>query len=249
MIGAQRDFPLFRDREFLLFCCILRLVAIDNYMEIKLANHLNYTFEEVMSAKSNGGTFVTYQWIIPTPIFFPVRRLSKVYFIPRDMDKSTYAQKFNILSLLIGWWGLPWGPVAVYKSIVLNNTGGVDVTDDVYLNIDRTGYSNGRFQLTKSATKFIHPPKSEAKEHLKVFTSLIDSSEINFLPIVGVYIDCEEGVEPYTIIGFDEDISLKKELIAKAIGKRFSKHFVYELIQLNKGFSLSEQLSSQGLQL
>lgn len=218
-------------------------------MEIKLANHNNYTFDEVISAKTNGGAFITYQWLIPIPVFFPIRRLSKVYFIPNGMKKSKYAKKFNIITLLIGWWGVPWGPFAVYKTIGLNNSGGIDVTDDVYLNIDKTGYLNGSFELKKSFTKFVHPPKSELKELLKVFTALIESKEIKEFPIIVVYIDCEEGVEPYTFIGFSQDIVRKRDLITKAIYKRFRKHYKFELVQLNNGFSLSQELTTQGIKL
>lgn len=218
-------------------------------MEIKLANHHKHTFDEVISAKNNGGCFITYQWILPRPLVHPVRRLSKVYFIPSGTDKAKYARKYNIISLLIGWWGLPGGPIAVHKSILLNNSGGVDVTDDVYLNLTKNGYLNGRFQLKQSFTKFTHPPKSELKEHLKIFKALKESNEIKNLPIIGIYIDGEEGIEPPTIIGFTENIGMKRSLITKAIYKRFSKHFEFELVQLHNGYSLSKELSTQGITL
>ncbi|WP_107037468.1 hypothetical protein [Brumimicrobium mesophilum] len=69
-------------------------------MEIKFANNNSFTFEEVIEAKNNGGSFVTYQWIIPLPLFYPVRRLSKVYFIPKGGNQAKYAKKFNIISLI-----------------------------------------------------------------------------------------------------------------------------------------------------
>lgn len=218
-------------------------------MKIKLANNSKYSFEEVMLAKSNGGAFVTYQWIIPTPIIKPVRRLSKVYFIPKEMKKSTYASQFNLISLIIGWWGLPYGPLEVYNSIVLNNKGGIDVTDDVYLNIDESGYKNGYFNLLKRSSKFVHPGKDETKELLKVFKPLVHSGLLKSLPIVGIYIDCGENEMPHTILGFNEDIKNKKGEIEKAIRKRFRSHYAYELRQLNDDSMLMDFLAKQGKEL
>lgn len=208
-----------------------------------------YSFEEVMLAKSQGGSFVTYQWIIPRPIFYPVRRLSKVYFIPKGMNKSKYASKFNLISLIIGWWGLPYGPFAVYNSVTLNNNGGIDVTEDVYLNLDKTGYSRGRFELIKSVTKFVALQKSEQRELSKVFKALLESNVLKHEPVVGLYIDCEQGIEPYTIIGFNENIQNKTDLIHKAIRKRFRSHYTYELIELREDSHLAKELSKQGFKL
>jgi hypothetical protein len=43
-----------------------------------------------------------------------------------------------LLSLLIGWWGLPWGPVYTLEMININSDkqgGATDVTEDVLLKI------------------------------------------------------------------------------------------------------------------
>jgi len=38
---------------------------------------------------------------------------------------------YTILSLLFGWWGIPWGPKHTVESIRTNLRGGKDVTDEV----------------------------------------------------------------------------------------------------------------------
>ncbi|RYM34554.1 hypothetical protein ERX46_04050 [Brumimicrobium glaciale] len=218
-------------------------------MEIKLANNNSYTYEEVKAAENNGGSFVTYQWIIPLPLFYPVRRLSKVYFIPKDGNQAKYAKKYNIISLIIGWWGLPFGPIFVNRSVRLNNNGGVDVTEDIYLNLDRTGYDNGRLEIVKHFTKFIHPSKSEIPEYKKVFKKLIDEGILKSQPVIGLFVDTEKNVEPYIIIGFNEELKGKEELISKAIYKRFYKQLKFELVDLNSDFEFKEALLTQGLNL
>jgi hypothetical protein len=218
-------------------------------MEIKLANHKSYTFEEIIEAKNDGGSFVTYQWIIPLPLFYPVRRLSKVYFIPKGGNKAKYAKKYNMISLIIGWWGLPWGPIFVNRSLSLNKKGGVDVTDDVYLNINKVGYANGRLAIAENFTKFVPPSSSETKEYKKVFNTLITEGTLKGLPVIGLFIDTEKHVSPHIIIGFNEEISGKEDLISKAIYKRFYKQLKFELVHLNTKFELKEALLTQGLNL
>ena len=202
-----------------------------------------------MEAKNDGGSFVTYQWIIPLPLFYPVRRLSKVYFIPKGGNKAKYAKKYNTITLIIGWWGLPWGPIFVNRSLYLNKKGGVDVTDDVYLNIDKVGYDNGRLEMDESFTKFIHPSSSEIKEYKKVFDALKGDGTLTKQPVIGLFVDTEKHVSPHIFIGFDEEISGKEDLISKAIYKRFYKQLEFELVNLNTEFELKESLISQGLNL
>ncbi len=46
------------------------------------------------------------------------------------------------LSLLLGWWGLPWGIIYTPLTIYTNLCGGHDVTDQVY-GIVRAGQAEG----------------------------------------------------------------------------------------------------------
>ncbi|HMF40825.1 MAG TPA: hypothetical protein VKQ32_09020 [Polyangia bacterium] len=40
----------------------------------------------------------------------------------------TRALLYSLLSLLLGWWGLPWGPIRTIQSVIVNLGGGQDVT-------------------------------------------------------------------------------------------------------------------------
>jgi hypothetical protein len=37
----------------------------------------------------------------------------------------------TLLTILLGWWGIPWGPVYSIQSLVVNLKGGKDVTTEV----------------------------------------------------------------------------------------------------------------------
>lgn len=46
------------------------------------------------------------------------------------INKNDWGQAvlYSLLSLLLGWWGLPWGPIRTIRSVFVNLTGGQDVT-------------------------------------------------------------------------------------------------------------------------
>ena len=49
---------------------------------------------------------------------------------------------FTAISLLVGWWGIPWGPIYTVQTMVMNLKGGKDVTREVIaaLNPPRTAW-------------------------------------------------------------------------------------------------------------
>lgn len=219
-------------------------------MDIKLANHHKYTYDEVLAGKDNGGSFVTYQTIIPLPLFYPIRRLSKVYYIDKDSSKTKYAARYNLFVRIFGWWGLPWGPIYTIRSLKLNNSGGMDVTDDIYLNLDEASYNSGMIHIEKVKTEFVHPSGSELKEFRKVFKILVTQEVIESPPLIGLYIATKEGVEPHYIIAIDEwlDEDLTKQ-ITKAIKKRFTKWLKFELVELKSDFPNKNAFIEQSLKL
>jgi len=60
------------------------------------------------------------------------RELSKggspIYLIRSGESVFQYGLCFMLLSLLLGWWALPWGPLYTVHAIFTNLNGGKDVT-------------------------------------------------------------------------------------------------------------------------
>ena len=50
--------------------------------------------------------------------------------VPVAANKTDWAKAvgYTLLSLVLGWWGLPWGPIRTIQAIFVNLTGGQDVT-------------------------------------------------------------------------------------------------------------------------
>lgn len=77
-----------------------------------------------------GGKFVTYTYCISI-IFMTFRRSSSIYYIKPYMGSVGKGLKFTLLSLLFGWWGIPWGPIYTVGALITNLRGGRDVTQEV----------------------------------------------------------------------------------------------------------------------
>jgi hypothetical protein len=218
-------------------------------MQVKLANHHKHTYQEVISQKGEAH-FVTYRWIIPLPLFYPVRRFSKIYFIDRDTKTNRYAGKYNIINFLIGWWGLPFGPVFLWQSIFLNWKGGLDVTEDVYLNLTPEDYEKGVVNIEEVAIVYNHPPKNELKEFSKILKTLNEQGLLSQTLWVGYYLDTEKDEAPYFVIGFDEEVNTALEAaFEKTFYKRFYKKSSYRLRSMQDDFEGKEVFLKQAKKL
>ena len=77
-----------------------------------------------------GGKFVMYQYCISL-LVITFRRSSNIYFISHDQNAVVRGVPFTLLSLVLGWWGIPWGPIYTIQSVWVNFQGGKDITKEV----------------------------------------------------------------------------------------------------------------------
>jgi hypothetical protein len=77
-----------------------------------------------------GGKFVLFQYCISI-IVLTFRRPSDIYFLRQGESAVTKGLPFTLLSLVAGWWGIPWGPIYTIQSAYNNSCGGKDVTQAV----------------------------------------------------------------------------------------------------------------------
>ena len=63
-----------------------------------------------------GGRFVVYTYTISI-VLMTFRRPSKIYFIRKGELAIKHGWQYLLLSLLLGWWGIPFGPIYTLQSI------------------------------------------------------------------------------------------------------------------------------------
>jgi hypothetical protein len=97
---------------------------------MKIKNIDGLTASDLQQQVSDGGRFVYFAYTISL-IIVTFRDTSGVYLIRSDENSVGKSFLFTIVSFLIGWWGIPWGPKYTMQAIRTNLKGGKDVTDEV----------------------------------------------------------------------------------------------------------------------
>lgn len=77
-----------------------------------------------------GGKFVVYEYCISV-LVMTFKRSSAIHFVRADQSRVARGLGYIGLSLLLGWWGIPWGPIFTVTALVTDFKGGSDVTPQV----------------------------------------------------------------------------------------------------------------------
>jgi hypothetical protein len=94
------------------------------------------TIDDLNKELAQGAKFVVFQYCISI-IVMTFKRSSSVYFIKSGASTAKHSVWFTLLTLLFGWWGIPWGPIYTISSLCINLTGGKDVTQEVITAFNR----------------------------------------------------------------------------------------------------------------
>ena len=88
------------------------------------------TPDAVARALAAGSRLVVYEYCISL-IVVTLWRRTGVYCRPAGDRGLLRGLPYTLLSLLLGWWGIPWGFIYTPLTIITNLSGGRDVTDEV----------------------------------------------------------------------------------------------------------------------
>ncbi len=204
-------------------------------MKYKIKLPAPFNQQQLQDEIKRGGRFIVYQYCISLVFAVTFRRLSPAIFIPAEQTGTRYKYKYNLLSCLLGWWGIPWGPIYTIKSLQLNNAGGIDVTSDVLLNITEESFDTSRIDLKETTMLFSHPEKAYIRSFKKAFHQKLPSAFRPVQLIVGLFLNVPEGTAPYYVIGiatkYDFDQTVAE--IQKALYTQFYKHVRFDFVELD----------------
>jgi hypothetical protein len=97
-------------------------------MRIRGATHL--TPQELAAALAAGGRVVFFEYCISVVVLTLRCPTEPVLLLP-GQSALLRALPYTLLSLLLGWWGVPMGILYTPLALVTNLSGGCDVTDEV----------------------------------------------------------------------------------------------------------------------
>lgn len=95
-----------------------------------IKNTENLTTEQINEELKRGAKFVVFSYTISI-IILTFRRGSDIYFIKSNESALNYSWKYSLISLFLGWWGFPFGPIFTITSFFRNFSGGKNVTAEV----------------------------------------------------------------------------------------------------------------------
>jgi hypothetical protein len=92
-----------------------------------------------------GAKLVFFQYCV-SAVVITFRRVSPVYFTPAEQSARGKGLPWTLLTLVAGWWGVPWGPIFTVQALVVNFKGGKDVTSKLSARLRPGTPSPGKFQ-------------------------------------------------------------------------------------------------------
>ncbi|MEL7001304.1 MAG: hypothetical protein AAFN93_01080 [Bacteroidota bacterium] len=103
---------------------------------IVIKNFSSRSLQDYKHELERGGRFVVFEYCI-SAILFTSKHSSAIYLIRGSENGAFKALRFTMITLLFGWWGIPWGPVYTIQALTTNLKGGRDVTPEVMDDIEK----------------------------------------------------------------------------------------------------------------
>lgn len=96
----------------------------------KINNLEGLSIDEINDELSKGAKFVVFQYCI-SAVVMSFRQPSEIFFIRAGESTFKHSFTYSLLTLGLGWWGIPWGIIYSIGSLYTNFSGGKDVTKEV----------------------------------------------------------------------------------------------------------------------
>jgi len=87
---------------------------------------------------NRGAKFVVYRYCF-SAVVVTVMHSTDINLVRADQSRVGKGLPWTLLTLVVGWWGIPWGPIRTIQSVWTNLQGGQDVTAEVANALQLTG--------------------------------------------------------------------------------------------------------------
>ena len=89
---------------------------------MKIVGAENMSPDQMRFEIQRGAKLVYFQYAISV-LVMSFRRSSNIYFIPAGEGMLGKSLPWTFLSLIAGWWGIPWGPIWTIQALITNFQG------------------------------------------------------------------------------------------------------------------------------
>ncbi|WP_147377103.1 hypothetical protein [Mangrovibacterium diazotrophicum] len=218
-------------------------------VKLKLNSDGPNDLQELTNQVEQGARFICFQYCISILFAVTLRRYSPAILVQQDDRIDSIRRKYNLMSVFFGWWGIPWGPIYTVRSLRLNRIGGIDITEDILLNINESSLVNKEVELKVTSQIFCSPDKWNLKAYRSCLSPILKQEHVKSV-VVGVYINTAEGETPIQTIGIEVPEAYFEsciEIAERNLSREFNKHVVFQFLNLEKETELNSKLKQQGV--
>lgn len=94
-------------------------------------NFGSYHLEDYERVIREGGRFMYYPYCLSGVIYSSIS-FTDVYLVRTRKERILKAIWYGMISILFGWWAIPWGPIYTFQCLFVIFQGGYDVTGEVW---------------------------------------------------------------------------------------------------------------------
>jgi hypothetical protein len=103
---------------------------------MKIEGIQGMTVDQLNFELQRGAKFVIFQYAISV-VIMSFKRPSAIYFIRAGESTVGKSIGFTLITLVGGWWGIPFGPIYSFQALATNFRGGKDLTKEVVAAISK----------------------------------------------------------------------------------------------------------------
>jgi hypothetical protein len=87
------------------------------------------TLRELEDGVQTGGKLVTYQYCVSL-VLITLTQSSRIFYVKPGQNRVGKGLLYSLITFIMGWWGVPVGPIYTIRTLVANFAGGKDVTPE-----------------------------------------------------------------------------------------------------------------------
>lgn len=103
---------------------------------MKIVGMEGLTVDQLNFELKRGAKFVIFQYAISV-VVMSFKRASNIYFIRAGESTIGKSIGFTLLTLVGGWWGIPFGPIYSVQALATNFRGGKNLTKEVIASLNK----------------------------------------------------------------------------------------------------------------
>jgi hypothetical protein len=187
---------------------------------MKLHGMEGMSSETLRDEINRGGRLVVYTYCVSFFVL-TLKRPTDVRLIRAGHSPVSTGLPYVFVSLLFGWWGIPWGPIYTIEAIYRNLGGGIDVTNDV---LRQLMPATSAASVAPAPSLTVAPPVPARKFNLKTAGFMAFAAVA--LIVGGLAIYCYQQAQHLTVAlvsGLDQPYAVKLNGTEYRLGPHASK--------------------------